>query len=110
MARRELQNKAGNLGALNATFDVNVADLDNAALFIGGTFVGTITFYGSDDGTNFVPLFGTPLDSAAAVGTAAASGKGYKFSVEPLKTLRCTMTAYTSGTANLRASGYTRGV
>lgn len=110
MARRELQNKVSNLGALNANFDVNVSNLDNAALFIAGTFVGTVTFYGSDDGTNFVPLFGTPFDSDTAVGTATASGKGYKFGVEPLKILRASMTAYTSGTANLRAAGYTRGV
>ena len=108
MARREPQVKTGNLGALNATFDVNVADLD--ILFIGilGTFVGTISWSASDNGTNFVPINGTPIDSVTPAASVTAGGKGHNFNVHPLKTFRATMTAYTSGTANLRAAGYTR--
>ena len=108
MPRREPQIKSGTLGALNANFDVNVSDIDAAALFITGTFVGTITLYGSDDGTNFVPIAGYAMDAPATPVTTVAVNKGYNINVYPHKTLRATMTAYTSGTANLRASSLTR--
>lgn len=108
MPRREPQSKLGNLGALNATLDVDVSQLD--ILFIGilGTFVGTISWSASDDGTNFVPINGTPLDSVTPAASVTAGGKGHNFNVHPLKTFRATMSAYTSGTANLRSSGFTR--
>ena len=108
MPRCEKQNKSANVDALNANYDFDVSELDHALLMIGGTFVGTLTFYASDDGTNFVPIFGTPLNSATAVGTATATGKGYRFSTGGLKTLRATMTAYTSGAAAVRGAGMTR--
>lgn len=111
MARQEMQNKSQVLGALNDTIDIDVAQQDATTLFIIGTFVGTLTFYGSDNGTDFVPIVGVALDSTArttGVATVTAGGKGYEFRSYPLKRLRVRMTAYTSGSATVRSSGYSQ--
>ena len=111
MPRREPQVKTGNLGALNATLDVNVTDLDQVAVFLTGAFVGTVCFSGSDNGTNFVPLVAVPMDSTTP-GTPVAglttTDRGANLNVYPHKILRLTMSAYTSGTAAARVSGFTR--
>lgn len=111
MARQEIQNKSQVLGALNDTIDINVAQQDATTLMIIGTFVGTLTFFGSDNGTDFVPIVGVALDSTArttGVATVTAGGKGYEFRSYPLKTLRVRMTAYTSGSATVRSSCYSQ--
>lgn len=42
-----------------------------------GTWVGTISFYGSFDGVNFVPISVTPFASGTAVSSATANGSWY---------------------------------
>lgn len=111
MPRPEIQNKSQVLGALNDQINIDVSQQDATTLFLIGTFVGTITFYGSDNGTDFVPVVGVALDSTArttGVATVTAGGKGYEFRSYPLKTLRAKMTAYTSGSVTARSSGYSQ--
>ena len=108
MARKQKLTSAGTLGALNATYNIDVTEHDQVTVFITGTFTATVTPQVSDDGTNFVPIQGTPLDSSTPVTTIAAAGKGYVFNTNGLKTLQLKVTAYTSGTVNARFAGLTR--
>ncbi len=41
---------------------------------IAGTFVGTVSFFASQDGVNFLPAFVTPFASGTAVSTTTATG------------------------------------
>ena len=46
----------GTLGALNALVNLPINDVSSAYALISGTWVGTIQFQGSVNGTTFVPL------------------------------------------------------
>mgnify|MGYP006921320431 CR=1 FL=1 len=110
MGRQNLQAAGGDLGALNARIDIDVSSIDEVALFTAGTFVGTISFFVSDNGVDFVPIAGVDMASTArttGVISATVAGKVFSFRTYPLKTLRVKMTAYTSGTATIRSTGYT---
>jgi hypothetical protein len=92
-------------GALNAQL-VNAVDLSEYgfwSLQISQTaFVGTLTFYGSNDGTNWIGISATNLNtSATASSFAVASGTPNSSfgSASTMRFLQVTMTAYTSGTA-----------
>jgi len=85
--------------ALNAdmipTFDTG--SFREAALQVSGTFVGTLTFQGSNDNVNFVPIAAVSVTSGAIVTMTSSTG----IFIIPLavKYFRVRITAYTSGTA-----------
>ena len=88
------------LGVAEAAVTVTVADSDRIAFDVTGTFVGTITFEASVDGTTFLTLAGaTP--AASGISTLTAPG----VFVSPIngchgfEKIRARMSAYTSGTA-----------
>lgn len=93
----------GSLGALNAATALNLNGDAGFAVDIRGTFVGTITFQGTVDGTNWLTLAVMPLGSAsnvAAVTTATAPG-AWTGNSAGMSQVRVIMTAYTSGTATV---------
>ena len=47
---------------------------------LSGTWTGTVTFLGSTDGINFVPLSVTPFGSGTAVQSATANGSWERWS------------------------------
>jgi hypothetical protein len=67
-----------------------------ALLQITGTFVGTVVFEGSVDGTNFVALFGRNRNTDVSAASATAPGI-FELDVRGLQTLRARISAYTSG-------------
>ena len=92
--------------SLTASADYVELDLtytDNVAIQITGTWVGTITFQGSNNGTNFVSTVAkesTNVSLAALTATTTTNGMFYiGTNLFHPKFLRVTMTAFTSGTA-----------
>ena len=94
----------GSLGALDAVYEVGVEDADEFAIAINGTWVGTITFQVSLDGTNWYNIAlhdSNQADKKQASITTTANGLFFHESAAFMR-LRCKMTAYTSGTATVK--------
>jgi len=69
---------------------------------VTGTFVGTVTFEGTVDGTNFVSVQGISIATGAEATTATATGI-LQFPCAGLVTFRARVSAYTSGTITVTA-------
>lgn len=96
---------SGDIIALNGT--VQADDVDNfpsAAVLVTGTWVGTLTFEGSTDGTNFKTMLAILLDGSNMV-SSTTGNNSFLISTSGLKTVRLKMTAYTSGTATVLIQG-----
>lgn len=80
--------------------DYNVSSQGSIGLQITGTWVGTLTFQSSIDGTNFVS-FGviSVADTSSAKVTTTTGNGTFQATVAGLRTVRIVFTAYTSGTA-----------
>ena len=93
----------GSLAALNAAAPLAVQGNAGWAVDVRGTFVGTITFQSSVDGTNWIAAAMLPVGSttnAATVTTTAAVG-AWMGNAAGMSHVRAIMTAYTSGTATV---------
>ena len=93
----------GTLGALNATLNLPINDVSSAYALITGTWVGTIQFQGSVNGTNFVPLEavqGGPTNAYSTAGFTANGGVRISLPAG-FTSIQAVMTAYTSGTATV---------
>lgn len=89
------------LGALND--EIVASPLDNfgvAGIIITGTWVGTISFYGSLDGVNYVPIQVQNLTTNAPVFSTIVNGQ-FVTSTSGMKAVKAIMSAYTSGTADV---------
>lgn len=86
---------------------VDVSAYTAVSFQLTGTWVGTVTFQGSNDNTNFVSVSAIPVSVAttAPVQTATAVG-GYLIPVQA-KFIRIRVTAYTSGTVAGAGFAYT---
>lgn len=93
----------GTLGALNATQTYTTNGQSSAYAYITGTWVGTIQFYGTIDGTNFVPLNIVQGGLSNAYTTAGVTTNGGVRIALPASftQIQAKMTAYTSGTATV---------
>lgn len=69
---------------------------------VTGTFVGTVTFEGTADGTNYVSLQGINVATGAEATTATAVGI-LQFPIAGLTAFRARVSAYTSGTITVKA-------
>jgi hypothetical protein len=67
-----------------------------AVVQVTGTFVGTITFEGSVDGTNYHAISATQMGTTTIATTATTTGI-YRTSVSGLTNIRARVSAYTSG-------------
>ena len=67
---------------------------------VTGITTATITFEGTIDGTNFVAVQATNLNSGSAATTATADGL-YRITVLGLVSVRARISAYTSGTITI---------
>ncbi len=93
----------GTLGALNAIVNLPINDVSSAYALISGTWVGTIQFQGSVNGTNFVPLEAVQGGPTNAYSTAGFTTNGGVRIALPagFTSIQAVMTAYTSGTATV---------
>lgn len=101
------QATSGSMAALNAAVSLTLNGAAGAIIDLRGTFVATVSFQGTVDGTNYFSLPATPASSSnnvASVTTATVAGAWYVQAAGCLS-IRATATAYTSGTvtATLRA-------
>lgn len=90
-------------GALNANLvpPTDVSIYRSFSLQVGGTFVGTLTFQGSNDNVNFfnTSVVTTDTTSSPAPETTTVSGAVLASGPIMFRYLRVRMTSYTSGTA-----------
>ena len=86
-------------GALNADLvpSTDVSGYSTFALQIAGTFSGTLTLQGSNDNTNFTPVYGTWANNSQPV--SVMTNTGIISGSCNFRYFRVRMTAYTSGTA-----------
>lgn len=92
-------------GALNA--EVAASPLENfgtIGIQITGTWVGTLSFQGSLDGTNYVAIRVQNISSDAVVSSTTANGQ-FVANALGMKSIRAIMTVYSSGTANISMTG-----
>ena len=84
-----------------------VAGLGTVALQVTlpGSGAGTITFQGSADGSNYVTVSGTNLNTAAA-GTITSAAGLWRFDTRGLTHLRGSISTYAAGTINMIGVGY----
>ncbi len=87
-----------NLGALNAETVTEINGCAAATVDIRGTFVGTISFQASVDGTNYIAVPGQNFLTEVLATTTTTTGT-FIIGVTGIRKLRIIMTAYTSGTA-----------
>lgn len=90
------------LTSLNDTVVLDTMDSESATIaHITGTWVATLSFQGTLDGTNWVSIYGRPLSATPLpVQTTAANG-AWRFATAGLRQIRVIATAYTSGTATV---------
>lgn len=74
--------------------------LNSASIVVGisGTWTGTVTFKGTNDGTNYVSSAGNPQPSGSAVSTATANGL-WSFDASALTAFQVIATASITGRA-----------
>lgn len=86
----------GTLTAANQTVTVNTAADERVGVQITGTFVGTVTFEATIDGTNWVACAMTAAADATIVTTATAPGL-FRGETIPFVQFRVRCSAFTSG-------------
>ena len=92
---------SGTLAAAAATVVLSVAGgMSAASAQITGTWVGTIQFEGTVDGTNWVPINGVYAGGTAPGPTISANGV-VRITPSGLASIRLNATAWTSGTATI---------
>jgi hypothetical protein len=95
-----LQN-AATATANGSTF---VTSLGHVVSFqVSGTFVGTVTFEGSNDATNWTSLSCLSLDATTVTSTATAPGFT-RCNVNAIPSVRARISAYTSGSITVTAN------
>lgn len=82
--------------ATGAGTPLTVLGMAACVFTVTGTFVGTVTFQGTEDGTTWSSLTAVQLGTSVLATTATAAGV-YECSVGGLQSVRANVTAYTSG-------------
>lgn len=80
--------------------DMNVGGQGHIGIQVTGTFVGTLTFYGSINNADFVAFAVTPAAGGSTVTTATATGL-WTAQIAGLSTFRVGFSAFTSGSATV---------
>lgn len=100
-----LGTTTGTLTELNSTVVVPVDDADHFAVQLSGTWVGTVAFEATIDGTNWVSVAWTNSTSTSHItGVVSATTNGIFFhEMIFAPQFRVRFSAYTSGTATVTA-------
>lgn len=98
------------LAALNANVEQNLSGESGASVQIIGTWVGTITFEGTLNGVDWIPINAVSASTSYPQTTTTVNGL-YRLTPGGMFAFRARMSAFTSGSASvwLRASAGTGG-
>lgn len=90
------------VGALSAVGQVTLdaQKTTSVGISVAGTFVGTVSFEASLDGTNWQPILATKVDTGVAALTTTVVGL-FRVDATGTSQVRARVSAYTSGTVNL---------
>ncbi len=91
-------------GATGGWAELYVSGFAYVSFQLQGTFTGTITFYGSSDGVNFIAMSVIPIAAlidGTAVTTATAEGIWVSTRANALTAVKAGFTSYSDGTANI---------
>ena len=100
-ATETLQNAVAATGVGTA---IDVKGMRRLTLHITGTFVGTISFEGTVDDSNWFPVgLKTAADGAAVVSATAVGAFKMPIDGPTLSQLRANVTAYTSGNITVKS-------
>lgn len=100
-ARSDALNLTGSAASLNADVisAIDVSGYQALELQITGTFVGTITFQGSEDNSTFISILGTNISNSLLAPVSTTTTTGSFYIPLTMRYIRARMTSYTSGTA-----------
>jgi hypothetical protein len=90
----------GTIAALNGAVVVNIHGCASVTFNVTGTWVATLTFEGTTDGTNWFAIYGNQISTNVTV-QAIVGNTAVTVPCGGLFEVRVIATAYTSGTANL---------
>lgn len=90
----------GTLSGTGQTVALSLTSQSNGAIQISGTWVGTISFQATLDGTNFYPINAVSSTTSSPLPTTTVNGL-YRLTPAGVLSFRVNMTSYTSGTANI---------
>ncbi len=82
------------------------AGMDTVCMQITGTFVATVTFESTLDGTNYETIGGALLTDNVLASTASNTADIWRFDARGVRALRARVSAYTSGNVTVKAMGY----
>lgn len=85
------------LSALNA--------IETVSVNITGTWVGTVVFEATIDGTNFFTIDGVAFNSSGAFVTSTTANGQWQFNVAAVQSVRARVSTYTSGTVVITLRG-----
>lgn len=95
----------GTLDSLNSSLSVSeISNFGTLSFIITGTWVGTITFQGSVDGTNFNDIYSQSISTNLLSKTTTSNGQ-FIINIAGLKSFKVLMSAYTSGSASVEIQG-----
>lgn len=93
------------LPSLNTTATLSCTGIGAVAVQISSTWAGTISFQRTTDGSNWRAVTAYP-DGDTSLGTTTTTANGYWIiPASGAQTIRCIMTAYTSGSATVWMDG-----
>lgn len=87
----------------NGTVAADVGGYGTLLVELSGTFVATVTFEGSQDGTNYYAILGSNMTTGAKATTATGTGV-YQINFAGLSYFRARISAYTSGSVTAEAT------
>lgn len=98
-----LGTTTGTVGVADATVSASIEDADTVIIQVSGTWVGTLTFEGSMDGTNWTTwtlVSGASTNHITATATTSTNGL-FSHKLCGLSRFRVRFSGYTSGTASI---------
>lgn len=99
--RSDPLNLSGSAGSLNADIvaAIDIEGYSAVELQITGTWVGTLTFQGSNNNIDFISVLATDISNATNSPITFTTSNGIFYIPTNFRYFRCRMTSYTSGTA-----------
>jgi len=87
------------LNATNSEVRIDCDGMNTVGIQLSGVWTGTVTFEGSINGADFLPLAGVSIGAATNAGSSSTGNSVFIFNCAGLAYVRCRCSIYTSGWA-----------